>query len=41
MSREQIDLLAANFVSLVRGRPLREAETDDGDMPELPPYHHA
>ena len=37
MSREQIDILAANFVSLVRGRDPQE----DGDAPELPPYHRA
>jgi hypothetical protein len=36
MSREQIDLLAANFVSLVRGRHPREDQTDDGDVSELP-----
>lgn len=39
MSREQIDLLASNFISLVRGRPPGDDITEDGDASDLPPYH--
>lgn len=38
MSREQIDLLANNFISLVTGRRPQDAMTEDGDGSELPPY---
>ena len=39
MSREQIDLLASNFISLVAGRRPQEDGTEYGDGSELPPYN--